>query len=196
VPREDDVVEDKEYLDDLRTKMLALNEKHTRAADGYDSNDDRPEEEEAWDCESILSTYTNTDNHPGVIRTTKRIRANKRGEIALGTQFRVPLDGLMPQGEIILAKKEKAKATNAKTAFEMKAQDSEEVESEEMDEDEACALNPKKVAKKAQKAEQAEKRKLKKELKQAFKLHNGEMTQKDVKQIGELKNGVSVKKIY
>jgi protein LTV1 len=24
--------------------------------------------EEKWDCESILSTYTNTDNHPGLIK--------------------------------------------------------------------------------------------------------------------------------
>lgn len=30
---------------------------------------DQSEEEDAWDAETILSTYTNTDNHPGVIKT-------------------------------------------------------------------------------------------------------------------------------
>ena len=31
-------------------------------------------EEAQWDCETILSTYTNTDNHPGVIKTTRRVK--------------------------------------------------------------------------------------------------------------------------
>ena len=101
----------------------------------------------------------------------------------------------MPQGEVILAKKERAKNTNAKTAFELRDRDSDEVESEP-EEDEDAGLNPKKAAKRAQKSEQAEKRKLKKELKYAFAAHRGAMVQKDVKQIGEMKNGVSVKKIY
>ena len=38
-----------------------------------DSDEDK---EEKWDCETILSTYTNTDNHPGVIKTQKRVRPN------------------------------------------------------------------------------------------------------------------------
>lgn len=36
-----------------------------------------------WDCESILSTYTNTDNHPGVIKTTKRVRPSQQMRILL-----------------------------------------------------------------------------------------------------------------
>ena len=30
---------------------------------------DERSDEDAWDAETILSTYTNTDNHPGVIKT-------------------------------------------------------------------------------------------------------------------------------
>ena len=26
-------------------------------------------EQKKWDCETILSTYTNTDNHPGIIKS-------------------------------------------------------------------------------------------------------------------------------
>lgn len=59
--------------------MLLLAEKFNEEAEQQDS-DDNPfaqkdeDHEEKWDCETILSTYTNTDNHPGVIKTTKRIR--------------------------------------------------------------------------------------------------------------------------
>lgn len=30
-----------------------------------------PEEHEAWDCESILSTYSNLNNHPALIREAR-----------------------------------------------------------------------------------------------------------------------------
>lgn len=40
-------------------------------------------EELEWDAETILSTYTNTDNHPGVIKTTKRIRPSQKMKIEL-----------------------------------------------------------------------------------------------------------------
>ena len=53
------------------------------------------DQEEQWDCESILSTYTNTDNHPGVIKTQRRVRPNQKMKIELHKQFRVPVDGLI-----------------------------------------------------------------------------------------------------
>lgn len=52
----------------------------TEAQAKYDQNpyDSEPEEEEAgWDAETILSTYTNTDNHPGVIKTSRRVRPSQ-----------------------------------------------------------------------------------------------------------------------
>lgn len=64
--------------------------------------EEEKEQEEKWDCETILSTYTNTDNHPGVIRTVKRVRPNQKIKIELHKQFRVPIDGLTPLAEEII----------------------------------------------------------------------------------------------
>ena len=58
-------------------------------------------EGEKWDAETILSTYTNTDNHPGVIKTTRRVRPSQRMKIELHKQFKVPIDGLIPLAEEI-----------------------------------------------------------------------------------------------
>ena len=49
---------------------------------------DQSEEEDAWDAETILSTYTNTDNHPGVIKTQRRVRPSQRMKIELHKQRR------------------------------------------------------------------------------------------------------------
>lgn len=78
-------------------------------------SDDNPfkhqtgDDEAKWDCETILSTYTNTDNHPGVIKTTKRIKPSQKMKIELHKAFRVPIDGLMPIAEEIILQKEKKK---------------------------------------------------------------------------------------
>ena len=56
-----------------------------------------------------MSTYTNTDNHPGVIRTTRRIRPSQKMKIELHKAFRVPVDGLIPIAEEIVLAKEKKK---------------------------------------------------------------------------------------
>lgn len=40
-----------------------------------DNEDDANEQEQKkWDCETILSTYTNTDNHPGLIKSVVQPR--------------------------------------------------------------------------------------------------------------------------
>jgi len=46
------------------------------------SEESEPEADE-WDAETILSTYTNTDNHPGVIKTQRRVRPSQRMKIEL-----------------------------------------------------------------------------------------------------------------
>lgn len=40
--------------------------------DPYDHSSD---EEDRWDCNTILTTHTNTDNHPGVIKTTRVVKS-------------------------------------------------------------------------------------------------------------------------
>lgn len=41
----------------------------------YDHSDD---DEKKWDCNTILTTFTNTDNHPGVIKTNRTVKFNKQ----------------------------------------------------------------------------------------------------------------------
>jgi len=63
--------------------------------------------------------------------------------------------------------------------------------------DDSKPLDPRKVAKKALKEERRERRKQKKELKVAFKTTLGKISrQQVVKTAGEIRPGVSIKKIY
>jgi hypothetical protein len=128
VPREADLVDGKdaeEVQRELREHMLALADKFEQdgeetlkkmiAIENGELEDDSDDSdgEEKWDCETILSTYTNTDNHPGVITTQKRVRTNQKIKIELHKQFRVPIEGLagaIPVAEEILTQKDK-KAT-------------------------------------------------------------------------------------
>lgn len=75
------------------------------------------------------------------------------------------------------------------TVVEIKEQEIEEAET--LDEKTA-----KKNVKKAQKAEKREKRKLKKELKIAFNTQHQRAHTQATTDVGEIKTGVSVKKIY
>jgi hypothetical protein len=106
VPRIDAIDEDTaEAKAEYKKQLLANSEKFVAEAETFDSADEDSEDDEAkWDCESILSTYTNTDNHPGIIKTSKRIRPGKV-KIDLHKQFRVPVEGLTPIAEEILIKK-------------------------------------------------------------------------------------------
>ena len=169
-PRLDEVIEDPE------TAKLEQMKKQTIASTLYDKEADEAvtssseEEEESWDCESILSTYTNTDNHPGVIKTTKRVRPNQKQKIDLHKAFRVPVDGLeglTPMAEEITRKIEKKKAENSTTAYTQKDEDS-DVEDNESQNTDFNEANPDKARKKEIKTENREKRKLKKQLKNAF----------------------------
>ena len=45
-------------------------------------------EEAKWDVESILSTYTNTDNHPGVIADVVWVKSKIKPHFNLGQGWR------------------------------------------------------------------------------------------------------------
>jgi protein LTV1 len=182
VPREQDLLDgkDEETLKrEIRDRMEELAERFEQEGEAYlkrmeaiengeieeESDEDK---EEKWDCETILSTYTNTDNHPGVIKTQKRVRPNQRIKIELHKQFRVPVDGLTPMAEEIVVAKEKK---NLKNAPFTKVEES---SGEESDDGSAPTgeVDERKANKKRVKEEKREKRRLKKELKQAFKTQN------------------------
>ena len=94
----------------MNAKKLAANAEFTERAEkaflieqanGWvEPTDEDPEDQ--WDAETILTTYTNTDNHPGVIKTQRRVRPKMNMKIELHKQFKVPLDGLIPLAEEII----------------------------------------------------------------------------------------------
>ena len=160
-------------------------EKEYQERETSEDESSEEEEEREWDCQSILSTYTNTDNHPAVIKTVGRVVKTKQ-RMELHKQFKVPLEGLMAE-EITIVKEKPKKPAKAL----VEADDSSD------DADEEKGGNESKAARKKQmKQEKREKRKLKKELKIAFQSQNSKLVKQTTAELGALRAGVSVKKIY
>lgn len=63
--------EEEDYIRSIqRTKELIKQQEQeveSESSEG-EGNEEELEQEKKWDCETILTTYTNTDNHPGVIK--------------------------------------------------------------------------------------------------------------------------------
>lgn len=131
------------------------------------------DESEVWDCESIVSTYSNLDNHPGKIQTPRNPRnrlpkvfpgetATTNDIIKLHGKEKLPVDYL-PQRKRKSEKEKKPKPAEAEA--EAEASDTEYfkkvVQKETKDE--------KKARKSAVKEEKREARKAKKELKELYK---------------------------
>ena len=116
--------------EEMRKKALALNaqlekEMEERGSDyeDYDPyNHDSEEEKNKWDCNTILTTFTNTDNHPGVIKTTRVVR-QKANKIELHKQFKVPVDGLMAEEITVQVKSQPEKQKQAKGPFHRVVED-------------------------------------------------------------------------
>jgi len=82
-------VDDGEHTDeeDLFNKQkLLMDDFEDRAEankDVWDVPGSDSEDEKKWDCETILTTHTNTDNHPGLIKNQAIVvKANRVGDIA------------------------------------------------------------------------------------------------------------------
>lgn len=77
-----------------KQKIDAQIRNHTAADDDMKSvcsridADFAPVAKEKWDCESIISTYSNTDNHPKMIPT---VRLNKKKHIKISTKTGIPI---------------------------------------------------------------------------------------------------------
>lgn len=140
-----------EVMRQVRQKALELNEKYEETAAEATPFDEEPPEEEQWDAETILSTYTNTDNHPGVIKTTRRVKPSSRMKIELHKAFKVPIDGLAPIAEEIIIQKEKKAKERAVGPYEKASDDSDEAEAEAAEPSEPTTVD-KKQAKKEFKA--------------------------------------------
>ncbi|GJN40810.1 hypothetical protein PR202_gn00113 [Eleusine coracana subsp. coracana] len=125
------------------------------------------DESEVWDCETIVSTYSNLDNHPGKIETPgnrrKRLPRVFPGETAttndlikLHGKEKLPVDYL-PQRKRNGEKEKKVKPAEAFNAEKVKKEVHKETKEE------------KKARKAAVKEEKREARKAKKELKGLYK---------------------------
>ena len=202
---EGELDEDGEEYNRILKKITLENEqKFEEEAEARGSDYESPESEEdprdKWDAETILSTYTNTDNHPNVIKFQKKVKVSNLMKIDLHKQFKVPVDGL--EGLIPIAEevelKRKQKKKNNKNAFEEDSESDEEAEAKENgsgsdNEIEETDINPRKANKKLMKAERREKRKQKKELKLAFKDQMGKISKQKTADQGELRPGISLK---
>ena len=123
VPRQEELDEEEnpeKARKELNQKILARGEMFEEEADENDSDitEEDSDSEEKWDCESILTTHTNTDNHPGVIKTERRVKPSQRMQIQLHKQFRVPIDGLIPLAEEVTIQKEKKQKGDARQPFQ------------------------------------------------------------------------------
>jgi hypothetical protein len=122
----------------LKEKSLANETRMQDEADARGSDYESPgseSEEDQWDAETFLTTYTNTDNHPGVIKFNPKVKVNKKAQIQLHSQFKVPVDGLnglIPTAEEIAFKKERKEKDMTK-AYEEVSDDSIEEDDDEKD---------------------------------------------------------------
>lgn len=74
--------EEKKHLHEQTIKLGAMLEEEAEArGSDYESEESEEDPKEKWDAETILTTYTNTDNHPGVIKTQSKVKVNKKAKI-------------------------------------------------------------------------------------------------------------------
>lgn len=64
-------------------KSLALierieKEEAERESDSSESSEEEEDDEQKWDCQTILTTHTNTDNHPAIVKTQGRVVRTKQ----------------------------------------------------------------------------------------------------------------------
>ncbi|RVW50357.1 Protein LTV1-like [Vitis vinifera] len=158
-------------LKDHATDDLELNEKYRY--ENEDPNEDvvvleeSSDESGGWDCETIVSTYSNLDNHPGKIEAPEITRKKKLVETVSGplsaTNHVIPLRGkeklpvdFLPRGK--KPSTEKAKDVSSLRAEQQKRKKHGQEEKKE-----------KKERKTAVKEERREARRVKKETKEMYK---------------------------
>lgn len=79
--------ESEEYKRIVKERTLKNTKQFEQEADergaDYESPETEEDPEDRWDAESILSTYTNTDNHPSIIKFVPKVKTNKNKMIEL-----------------------------------------------------------------------------------------------------------------
>ena len=78
-----------EYRKLVKERTLQLEEQFEREVTEklengeFDEEEEDSDPEEKWDADTILTTYTNTDNHPSIIKFVPRVKVNTKAKIEL-----------------------------------------------------------------------------------------------------------------
>jgi len=168
ITKERDGVTKDEAIEDARKQLKRLE----AGDDEEEFEEEEVVEEEHWDCETILSTYSNLENHPTVIGELKK-KKKKPQRITLSDKTGIPKGVLNQKGGNKLST-----VAEGGEGGEGSEEDEEEDEEEEFDptsENLGVARNKgeskeeKKLRKEAAKQAKRDRRKQKKELKSEFK---------------------------
>lgn len=93
--REVDEFKNEEERKQIHLRVVALDIKHHDEAideDNEESEEEEDEEQEKkWDIETVQSTWTNTENIPGVI---KMVRPRKEKAININNKLQIPTESL------------------------------------------------------------------------------------------------------
>lgn len=160
--------EEKDSAADVIRRCKEYGEKYEVEVEDKDAVifEESSDESEVWDCETIVSTYTNLDNHPGKIETPWATRKKKLTEtvtaafssaspiISLSGKAKLPVD--LPGGRKPAAEKVKDATTEKTEQYKRKQHGLESKEE-------------KKERKAAVKEERREARRTKKEMKELYK---------------------------
>lgn len=73
-------LEEEEEKQLLKERTLEQRPEESESEDEAESSEDSAEK---WDAETILSTYTNTDNHPGLIKYVPKVKTSQKMKIEL-----------------------------------------------------------------------------------------------------------------
>jgi hypothetical protein len=162
--------------------------------DSEESEESEEDQEKQWDVETVLTTRTNTDNHPGVIKSVIKPKKNK---------IKIDPKTKAPQLDVEYTGPERKRPE--KTGPYIEEMVSDEDSEEELDTEELANLETmnekerkkylRKMNKKQVKKERKERRQQKKQTKKEFSKQHQNYTKINTAKQGELKPGVSVRRI-
>ncbi|KMS94004.1 hypothetical protein BVRB_025760 [Beta vulgaris subsp. vulgaris] len=117
----------KEADDIIQITKCQIN-RQLREEASYDTDEDnraleeecRPKEVEQWDCESILSTLSNVENHPRVIKEPKRFMKTNVLSLPIAEDQKLP-DDVHPQERCNLGERRPCNETNEERRARKKA---------------------------------------------------------------------------
>lgn len=185
----------------LKAKILKYHEDQLRAEAEMDSEEEEQEaegedqEQKKWDVETILSTRTNTDNHPGLIKSVVKIKKNR---IVLDPKTRAPEleDGATNDKPAERPSKEgpyrEEEVSDSDDDIDVEGQEIPNLES--MSEKERTKYL-RKLNKKQVKKEKKDRRQMKKKMKEEFSKQKQRFNQINTTGRGEIRPGTSVRKL-